>query len=1509
LRTLAWRMALVALPGVLAAQQAVPRADDTRSQDAERRVALQELAAGRVLSAVAHLERSLAFMERTGRDDAAVLTPLALAYGRLGQTDAFASVAARALRSGATGPDADALRERLARLRAEQGEMAAERAVPVGDAGEQLEREESWKQFRGGQFAQAASRFSHLALTAASPLRRGEARLMAAQSFLEAGRADSAHVWFAAARDSTRVAIMAVAAPFDSTILAPAQTIVGARSFELLYGDATSTGRLLVAHPDTMHVLAGAPALHVRTTAELEVIERAAGPTLASVGVRAVLRLPFTPEGNARVRTVAVALREGDARVARAHQALEVARVEQSSHRAATEQLVAYATAMRDSLVASERMVQALTDSMVRRDSSIARTVKQYRVTLLGKIASVRDLARANNRRVDSLMSATTTMKPGAAQVSRDEMATAGAYEKIAEAAEAALDSGLVRLPILARRDSLHVRLAALQAELAMEHARQDSARATAMAARNRVASEWSAREQALLTARAGSAAVRDSAERVAVEVVAHELRTRGVQWRAALERDLEGAEFGVGSARFFAVLDNASASAASRTEAIGALVAVVAQYPQSVLRPRALLQLAELHARQADADYATAQRAGANQDRPDYGPAIARLDEFLKLYPTDPEADAAAYTVGSLDFADQRWDDASRAWERVVADEKSHYRAEAFYRQGETRFEMAIRTAGDVRRALLAHASTAYEKAIELSPRDGDVYYLALYKLGWSSYVQAERQSSAEYQRAVDVFARLVAEYDHLAKERQARLSLRDEAIDYMAIALTQIGGANDAISYLSALPDMQTRLLVLRRTARALREQGEFASAAMAFRAVVEQAPLDTVALHAQVDLVDLYQNRMLEQERAQQARLQFVESYAPDTPWGRANVTQAAATAAVRERMLRDAAQFELSKAAKGGRAVYAAASDLCARYQREFAHADSAPHMSVLYAEALFGAGEFARAGAEYSRAAARGDTTMSAAARRNAIVALDSAFTHAPGDVAVQDSLFASSDRFAAQAPDADARQATISKGRHASEAKRWDVMVQAFDGFATRWPTDPFATDARKLVGDARFKMGQYAQAQQEWGTAQKQALTSGRKALADSIAGSRVGAAARVADSLVKAGAYAQASDDVYMPLAKDIGDPVRAGDALRNAIEVQLTADSASRLTGDTATSAKARRRAAGLIAMLAADFPSYQHTFTYRTVRARLLSDIGDASGAVVALRELTSTNTTWAGRADAMVRTAVLLDSLGRHTDAAAAYEQMSLAYPTDRRAADAAYNAAVTYGDSKDAASAARTFAAFVQRFPRDARVAEAQRLRLDQLALAGDSVTAVNELGKLCAKPSPGLVDRCAARNAEAAYREGMALWPRYEAMKLMVATRADLTRAGVDKAAAPKQQMLKQLGVVFGRAIAAGAPEWLSAASFQTGLAQWSYGLFLRDVQLPTDLTEGQRTAAQNGSAQQAQQYFDAARVTWQALIDKATAGGFTNAWVQRAKEALDGKGVPAREQMVEGVKPAEGR
>src|SRR5262249_10716214 len=146
-------------------------------------------------------------------------------------------------------------------------------------------------------------------------------------------------------------------------------------------------------------------------------------------------------------------------------------------------------------------------------------------------------------------------------------------------------------------------------------------------------------------------------------------------------------------------------------------------------------------------------------------------------------------------------------------------------------------------------------------------------------------------------------------------RLALRHEAIDYLAIAITQLGGPDEAVKYLGTIPDVGTRMLVLRRVADALRDQGEVASSVIAFRGAIGQAPTQPDVLETRRDLVDLFQSRMLEPARAQEARLELVDSLAPNAAWGRAMGGRAGEVSVAREKALREAGSDALTEARRG------------------------------------------------------------------------------------------------------------------------------------------------------------------------------------------------------------------------------------------------------------------------------------------------------------------------------------------------------------------------------------------------------------------------------------------------------------------------------------------------------------------------------------------------------------------------------------------------------------------
>jgi len=183
---------------------------------------------------------------------------------------------------------------------------------------------------------------------------------------------------------------------------------------------------------------------------------------------------------------------------------------------------------------------------------------------------------------------------------------------------------------------------------------------------------------------------------------------------------------------------------------------------------------------------------------------------------------------------------------------------------------------------------------------------------------------------------------------------------------------------------------------------------------------------------------------------------------------------------EQMLREAAQYELAKAEGPPPKPehYTEAARLYDKYLADYSNSDSARSLTTYFAEALFGAKRYAEAGAQYTRAATAYTTdTANPAVRhaqqiaaQNAIVAYDSALSHAATDTVAQDSLFAAVDRYAERYPESDiARHALVEEGRQASIVGRWDVVATTFHRYWSQYPNDKYTPTAVKLVGDAHI--------------------------------------------------------------------------------------------------------------------------------------------------------------------------------------------------------------------------------------------------------------------------------------------------------------------------------------------------------------------------------------------------------------------------------------------------------
>ena len=1432
----------------------------------------------------------------------------------------------------------------------------------------------AWALTRGGHPDQAATAFDDLAARYPQLPNREGNRLMAAQAALEQDKSSDAEGTFLAAADSAATEAQRIA-QWSATPRAAAHALVGARAADVLLLPDVVLGKTL-AFPDSAG--AGSDALHaVVSDATNTAPPQFAPPTLVTIASltarvdsaagaapggglslvdRDVLRRsvftrePVGPAGasaRADVFHDVRALHDADVSVLLANEAIRAQRGNVSLQLLLLRRARQQIELAGDSLGPMFIRISAAEDSLARVTQNVDFAGVRLHRLFAPQFADMRQTSSDNLRQIDSVRRSMGGFgSPEDLAVLDREAATAIQYAGLADMIERGLDQVIAHHPAFALRDSIRLRGERTRQLIVQTQRAVTTGQSAVDEQMQHVSRGESSQRMSLRGALAAAASAQDQAATSLTAAVEHDLTVRATALAADARRDEEAAEFGAAGAAFFRQLAGTSTGGGPHAtaldpppadSAVAQLERLVTRYPNSPARAGALYELGELLVRRADERYAATQRVGTGADsthanhgdasgHPDYATAIVRYEELIQHYPAFPQIDGAEYTLGTLYGAGERYADAAAMFEKVSAIESSPLRAEAMFRLGDSRFELASAARGDQRQALFGKAGAAYEQAAAAAPAIGDIYFLSLYKLGWSNYNQGTQQNQDGYRKAVEVFGRLVDAYDKLPPDRQARLGLRDETLDYMAVSFTQVGGAEAANHFFATRGDTAYKIQVLRRVAARLRDQGDFGRAVQAYQELLVEAPNDSSALGVQSEVVDIYQNRTLEPEKAQGARLALVDKFAPGFAWSAANVPLAKEAAAAREDALRQSAQYELAKAqgagtrvvvARGRRAPgtpapalgpptvaqrphYAEAARLYGKYMSDYGGADSARAVDTYYAEALFGAGDYARAGAEYVRSAYAypGDTTKTAAvaeqqSAQNAIVAYDSALNANKTDRTVQDSLFSAVNQFADHYPHTDvAKRALIEEGRRASEAGRWDVMVSAFRQYSAQWPSDPYTPTAAKLVGDALYKQGKYGDAQAQWDTAYTIAERAGRHTLADSLKRVQASAASIYADSLVKAGQYQKAAEEVYVAYADENPTNAKAADALRNAIETYMLADSVARRKNDDGASKDARTHAADLSNRLITQFPQYQFRLQYQTLYADLLAGLGRGDESIDALRKLISDNPTWTGRADAEIRLAARLDSLGKKKEAAAGYEQFAADYPHDKRAIDAQYNSAVTYLESGDTLTAAKTYGTFARRYPADPRAARAQSFRIALLREAGDS-TAVNaDLATLCSANTPAdLKADCAARAGRAAFTAGVAQFLKYRPVKLVIASRAQLTAVGVKRASTSKQQLLTALTKEFTRAIEAGDPEYLAASTYYIGVAQWEYGNFLKDVQLPASLSDAERTAAAEGAAKQAEAYYTQGQKTWQALVDKAAQEKIANKWVDMAKDGVQGK------------------
>ncbi|MFW5966378.1 MAG: tetratricopeptide repeat protein [Persicimonas sp.] len=226
------------------------------------------------------------------------------------------------------------------------------------------------------------------------------------------------------------------------------------------------------------------------------------------------------------------------------------------------------------------------------------------------------------------------------------------------------------------------------------------------------------------------------------------------------------------------------------RAETIEAFEEYLDRYPDSEgYTPDALFRLAELHFEKANDEYMRADEAyqdkleryeaGKRADAPevperDYSKTISLFERLIEDWPDYEQADGAYYLLAysKIEMGDDK-EGTQLLADLVEEYPDSRFVPEAWVRIGEYWFDRADGREG------LEKAKTAYQEAIEYP--ESRFYDKALYKLAWAYY------RMDEFDQAIKEFKRLVEYSDEQEGGGKEGSVLREEAIQYIAVSLSE--------------------------------------------------------------------------------------------------------------------------------------------------------------------------------------------------------------------------------------------------------------------------------------------------------------------------------------------------------------------------------------------------------------------------------------------------------------------------------------------------------------------------------------------------------------------------------------------------------------------------------------------------------------------------------------------------------------------------------------------------
>lgn len=397
-----------------------------------------------------------------------------------------------------------------------------------------------------------------------------------------------------------------------------------------------------------------------------------------------------------------------------------------------------------------------------------------------------------------------------------------------------------------------------------------------------------------------------------------------------------------------------------SEAQAIKAYKQFLDIAPNAPQRAEALRRIGDLEMDSADKGSADPKVIAD----PDYSVAITRYQEFLRLYPKDPNNDRVLYQLARAQEQNGKLEVALQTLNRLVRDyPQTSYYEEAQFRRGELLF-----TARDYTNAEKAYATVLKEDI-------GQYHDRALYMRGWSQFKQGKLEDGLQsFFGVLDAkLAKLPNGADEASLESIADLSRADrelveDTFRVTSLSLTNLGGAESIPEFMTSTERRSYEFRVYEQLGELYLKQDRVKDAADTFGLFARRKPLDAQAPLLQTRVIDIYERNGFA-NLALDAKKEYVARYGIKSEFRQANPEGWKKAQVLVKLHLAELARHYHASGQKNK-----SPSDLqeATRWYREFIVSfptdPQAAQSNFLLAELLYDDGKFAEASVEYEKTA-------------------------------------------------------------------------------------------------------------------------------------------------------------------------------------------------------------------------------------------------------------------------------------------------------------------------------------------------------------------------------------------------------------------------------------------------------------------------------------------------------------------------------------------------------------